>query len=135
MFQADTLPGFVAISAADEPLGLITYSLTDHVQPHECEVVTLSSRDENEGVGAALLDAAIAAAQRAGRARIFLTTTNDNLRALGFYQRRGWVLVRLHKAIIADARQLYPVIPKVGLNRIPLRDEIELEYNPEESRR
>jgi ribosomal protein S18 acetylase RimI-like enzyme len=135
MFQADTLPGFIAVGTSNEPIGLITYSLTEHVQPHECEIVTLSTRAENEGVGAALLDAAVEAALAAGRTRIFLTATNDNLRALGFYQRRGWVLVRLHAGIVADARERYPGIPKVGLNRIPLRDEIELEYNPSESQR
>src|SRR5262249_11195089 len=124
-----------AVNDRNEPLGLITYSLSEHVEPNECEIVTLSSRVEGSGIGAALLDAAIAAARQAGRARIFLTTTNDNLRALGFYQRRGWVLVRLHQAIIVRARERYAGIPKIGLNRIPFRDELELEFRPEEAGR
>jgi GNAT superfamily N-acetyltransferase len=131
MFQADALPGFVAENETGERLGLVTYSLSEHVEPRECEIVTLSSRAENEGVGAALLDAAVAAAGQAGRTRIFLTTTNDNLRALGFYQRRGWILVRLHQGIIVRARERFAGIPKIGLNRIPFRDELELEYRPE----
>ena len=132
-FEADGLPGLVAETDAGERVGLVTYSLAEHVEPHECEIITLSSRAENAGVGSALLDAAIRAAREAGRTRIFLTTTNDNLLALGFYQRRGWILVRLHQAIIARAREHYPGIPKVGLNGIPYRDEIELEYRPEEA--
>ena len=132
MFHADRLPGFIAEDpATDERLGLITYSLTEHVKPHECEVVTLSSRAEGRGVGAALLDAAVQAARAAGRTRVFLTTTNDNLRALGFYQRRGWRLAALHAGIIDEARKLYPGIPTMGLNRIPLRDELELELTLE----
>jgi GNAT superfamily N-acetyltransferase len=134
-FEADALPGFIAENEGGERVGLVTYSVCEHVEPHECEVVTLSSRMEGEGVGAALLDAAVAAARGAGRTRVFLTTTNDNLRALGFYQRRGWILVRLHRGIIAGARERYPGIPKVGMNRIPLRDELELEYRPEEAGR
>jgi GNAT superfamily N-acetyltransferase len=131
-FEADALPGFIAVDSNGGQVGLVTYSLAEHVQPHECEIVTLSSRAENAGVGSALLDAAIAAAKAAGRTRIFLTTTNDNLRALGFYQRRGWILVRLHAGIIVRARHRYPGIPKIGMNGIPWRDEIELEYRPGE---
>jgi ribosomal protein S18 acetylase RimI-like enzyme len=135
MFQADALPGFIAENEHGLPVGLVTYSMSQHVQPDECEIVTLSSRAERGGVGGALLDAAIGAAQAGGRTRVFLTTTNDNLVALGFYQRRGWVLVRLHAGIIVWARERYPGIPRIGLNGIPLRDEIELEYRPEEARR
>ncbi len=132
MFHADQLPGFIAEDpATGDRLGLVTYSLTEHVRPHECEVVTLSSRAEDRGVGDALLHAAVQAATAAGRTRVFLTTTNDNLRALGFYQRRGWRLVALHAGIIDDARRRYPAIPAIGLNRIPLRDELELELTPE----
>src|SRR5262245_32758978 len=134
-FQADALPGFIAEDERGGRIGLVTYSLSEHVEPHECEVITLSSRAENAGVGAALLDEAVGAAKGAGRTRVFLTTTNDNLRALGFYQRRGWILVRLHQGIIVWARERYPGIPKVGMNRIPLRDELELEYRPEEAAR
>jgi GNAT superfamily N-acetyltransferase len=134
MFEADTLPGFVA-DRDGELVGLVTYSLAEHVGPHECEIVTLSSRVEGQGIGGALLDAAIAAALAVGRTRIFLTTTNDNLRALGFYQRRGWILVKLHQGIIVWARERYPGIPKIGMNGIPWRDELELEYRPEEAAR
>jgi GNAT superfamily N-acetyltransferase len=134
MFQADALPGFVA-ERDGQRLGLVTYSLKENIKPNECEIVTLSSRVENSGVGGGLLDAAVAAARGAGKTRIFLTTTNDNLRALGFYQRRGWILVKLHQGIIVWARERYPGIPKIGMNGIPWRDELELEYRPEEAAR
>ena len=78
-------------------------------------------------MGAALLDAVVHAIRTAGCARAFLTTTNDNLRALGFYQKRGWRLAQLHKGIVEDARKRKAVIPEIGMNSIPIRDEIELE--------
>jgi hypothetical protein len=59
--------------------------------------------------------------------RIWLVTTNDNLDALRFYQRRGFVLSALRAGAVADSRQrLKPQIASVGDFGIPLRDELEL---------
>ena len=128
-YQADELPGFVAIDEANNDdggrVGLVTYFL--HSGGWQGEVITLSSRREGAGVGTALLAAAVDAIRKGGCSRAFLTTTNDNLRALGFYQKRGWKLAVLHKGIIDEARKRVPVIPEIGMHGIPLRDEIELE--------
>jgi hypothetical protein len=59
--------------------------------------------------------------------RLWLITTNDNLHALRFYQRRGLVLVAVHRNAIEQSRKLKPQIPKLGYDNIPVRDEIELE--------
>lgn len=123
-YQADALPGFVAVDG-NESIGLVTYSI--HEGGYQAEIVTLSSRRENAGVGAALLNRAVESIRTAGCVRAFLCTTNDNLRALGFYQRRGWRLAQLHKGFIEEARKRVPVIPEVGQHNIPLRDELELE--------
>ncbi|MGW8250920.1 MAG: GNAT family N-acetyltransferase, partial [Anaerolineales bacterium] len=56
-----------------------------------------------------------------------LITTNDNLPALRFYQKRGFHLVALYPNALAESRRLKPEIPFKGLDGIPLRDEIELE--------
>jgi hypothetical protein len=53
-------------------------------------------------------------------------TTNDNLRALRFYQRRLRPLA-VHRDAIARSRALKPSIPEVGVDGIPLRHELELE--------
>jgi ribosomal protein S18 acetylase RimI-like enzyme len=124
--DADALPGFIAT----RPDGLERLGLITHTPPEPrggCEVITLSSRVEDAGVGTALLEAAVRAAREAGCARVFLTTTNDNLRAIGFYQRRGWSLVAVHRGAVDRAREVKPTIPLVGMNGIPLRDELELE--------
>jgi GNAT superfamily N-acetyltransferase len=126
-YQADELPGFVAVDESNQskPIGLVTYFL--HPGGWQGEVITLSTRRENSGAGTALLEAAVNAIRAAGCSRAFLTTTNDNLRALGFYQKRGWKLAMLHKGIIDEARKRHPVIPAIGMHGIPIRDEIELE--------
>lgn len=125
VFAADQLPALIAVvgEVGNERAGLLTYSL----ESDGCEVVTLSSAVEGRGVGAELLRAVECAALDAACERVFLTTTNDNLHALGFYQRRGWNLAALHKGGMDAARRTKPEIPWMGLSRIRLRDEIELE--------
>lgn len=125
--DAHTLPGFVA-EAHDQRVGHVTTAFEPHGAPTgQCEVVTLATGVENRGVGARLLAAAVHAARQRGCARVFLTTANDNLRALGFYQKRGWRIVRAWPGMIDAARALEPSIPVVGMHGIPLHDEIELE--------
>ena len=126
-YQADQLPGFVAIDeqTGGAPIGLVTYCIQDG--GYLGEIVTLSSRRENNGIGAALLDAAVRALREAGCVRAFLCTTNDNLRALGFYQKRGWKLAMLHKGLVEEARKRKAVIPAIGMHGIPINDELELE--------
>jgi ribosomal protein S18 acetylase RimI-like enzyme len=116
------LPGFVA-EEGGERVGLLTY----RVDGADCEVVTIDACPEGAGAGTALLDAAARAARDAGCGRVWLITTNDNLRALRFYQRRGFRLVAVHPDALERSRELKPSIPDIGLDGIPLRDELELE--------
>lgn len=111
-------------SAPMERIGLLTYNLENN----ECEVTTLDSLTENQGVGTALVDALKADMKEAGCERIWLITTNDNLEALKFWQKRDFELVSVHRGAIAQARRLKPQIPIIGKHGIPIRDEIELEF-------
>jgi ribosomal protein S18 acetylase RimI-like enzyme len=122
VFTPAELPGFVALEGC-EPVGLLTYS----AEGDACEVVTIDSLVEGRGVGSALLDAVAESARAAGCRRLWLITTNDNLPALRFYQKRGFVLVRLHRGAVAASRRLKPEIPLTGSEGIPIRDELELE--------
>jgi DNA-3-methyladenine glycosylase I len=58
---------------------------------------------------------------------VHLSTTNDNLHSLGFYQRRGFELLSIRRGAVTESRKRKPGIPLLGENEIPLRDEIELE--------
>jgi ribosomal protein S18 acetylase RimI-like enzyme len=69
---------------------LITYRR----QADQVEIVTIDSLVEKQGIGTALIEAVRQAARAAGCTRLWLITTNDNLTALGFYQKRGFVLFR-----------------------------------------
>jgi ribosomal protein S18 acetylase RimI-like enzyme len=122
IFEPAQLPGFVALEDG-EPAGLVTYS----VDADACEIVTIDSLREGRGIGSALLEAVTEAARAAGCRRLWLITTNDNLPALRFYQKRGFVLAALYRDAVAEARRLKPEIPPRGLDGIPIRDELELE--------
>ena len=122
IYRPEALDGFLALED-DEWLGEITYS----VSGDECEIVSLDSLREGHGIGTKLMDAAVDEARTRSCRRVFLITTNDNLHALGFYQRRGFELVRIHRHALDETRKLKPGIPLIGMNHIPLRDEIELE--------
>jgi DNA-3-methyladenine glycosylase I len=119
VFRPEQLEGFVN----DDWTGLVTYL----IGPAGCEIISLDSLKEGGGTGSALIDAVAREATRRGCTRLFLSTTNDNLRALGFYQRRGFELVTIRRGAVTEARQRKPGIPLIGDNEIPVRDEIELE--------
>jgi GNAT superfamily N-acetyltransferase len=104
--------------------GLLTFQICGE----ECEVVSLDSLKQGQGIGTALLESAVEEAKSRKCHRLFLITTNDNLHALGFYQRRGFELVAVHRGAVNQSRKIKPSIPLIGENGIPLRDEIELEY-------
>ena len=107
----------------DELAGVATYV----VDGRACEVLTLHARMRFGGVGTALLAALADTARRAGCTRMWLVTTNDNVDALRFYQRRGFRLVRLRPGAVDASRAIKPEISAVGDHGIPLRDELELE--------
>ena len=105
-------------------LGLATYV----VDGDSCELLTLHCATRRAGVGTALLTTVQHVARAADCRRLWVVTTNDNVEALRFYQRRGLRLALLRAGAVDRSREhLKPEIPKVGAHGIPLRDELELE--------
>lgn len=121
--DAAGLPGFIA-ERAGTPAGLVTY----HPGVKAWEVVTLDSVLRGCGVGTALLMSVADAARADGATKLWLITTNDNLDALRFYQRRGWRLSEVHVGTVDEARRRKP-IPLVGAYGIEIHDELELELD------
>ena len=107
----------------DEIIGLIIY----RINGKEMEILSLDSLQECKGIGTRLLDTAVAKARATGMQRIMLITTNDNLSALRFYQKRGFEMSRLYCNALEQARKIKPEIPLIGMDGIPLKHEIELE--------
>ena len=122
VFAAE-LPAFVAVDGDGEKIGLLTYEIIGD----QCEVVTLDAFKQFSGIGTALMNRVIETARAAGCRRVWLITTNDNLDAIRFYQKRGFTIAAVHVNAIAHSRTLKPSIPLIGNYGIPIRDEVELE--------
>ena len=121
VIDADDVPALVAWRAG-ERVGLVAYLLTDEA----CEIVALVARPVRQGVGTKLVSAAVDLAREGGCARVEVATTNDNVDALSFYQRRGFALAELHPRMMDEVRRRKPEVPLVGAHGIPLRDVIVL---------
>lgn len=114
-------PGFIA-ERSHRVAGLLTYQLVGDM----LEIVTLNAIDRRAGIGTMLIEAVAGAARHFRCREIRLTTTNDNVDALRFYQRRGFRLAELRPGAVDRSRQEKPEIPRVGEYGIPLHDEIDL---------
>ncbi len=90
------------------------------------EIVALEALDPGAGIGTALVVVATEELERMGVREVWVTTTNDNLDALRFYQRRGFRIEGVRRDAVVEVRALKPTIPVIGDYDIPVRDEIDL---------
>jgi GNAT superfamily N-acetyltransferase len=120
--DASSLPGFVS-----EEKGEITGLITFHIENDELEIISLNSLKGNRGTGTKLLNAVESFALEHNMKRIHMVTTNDNNPAIYFYRKRGYSLFAIHENAVDYARKLKPEIPEIGIDNIPIKDEIELE--------
>lgn len=119
VMDIDAMPALVAV-VTDAPSGALTYRLLGDA----LHIVALATdaMSQRSGVGGYLVAEAELLARRLELARVIVTTTNDNLPALYFFQRRGYRLTDLvPEGVHSQAGGL------AGFAGIPVRDEIRLE--------
>ncbi|RLG76181.1 MAG: GNAT family N-acetyltransferase [Thermoprotei archaeon] len=119
-FVVKDLPAYVAVEG-DNVIGFISYY---DLNSEDTLIVALGilPKYQGLGIGRALIYAVENRAKKASKKRHLVSTTNDNLLALAFYQVLGF--------------QIYEVVPGaiakkhgkaiLGFNNIPIRDEIRL---------
>jgi len=110
-------------SEDEKVIGLITYIVYNNI----LEITSLDSLKENRGIGSKLIETIIQEAKERKIQKIVLITTNDNINAIMFYQKRGFDMVHLFRDALDVSRELKPEITLVGKDSIPLRHEIEFE--------
>jgi ribosomal protein S18 acetylase RimI-like enzyme len=112
----------LAASMKGELAGALAYRLL----PDGLQILALATDPmwQRSGVGGHLVAEAEATARSRGLGRIVVATTNDNLPALYFYQRRNYVVTTLVPGAILPHLK---VAPAAGFGGIPVRDEIRLE--------
>ncbi|MGI9100345.1 MAG: GNAT family N-acetyltransferase [Solirubrobacteraceae bacterium] len=116
-------PGLLA-----EQDGRLAGVLTYVIAGDSCEILTVDATERWHGAGTALVAEVERLARQRGTRRLWVLTTNDNLDALRFYQRRGFHLAELHPGAVEETRaRLKPEIPAFGNHGIPIRDEIVLD--------
>ncbi len=119
VFHCDELDGYAAINEREEIVGLITYT----INKQECEIISLDSLVENKGIGTSLLKKVEEKVLDTCKL-VKVITTNDNIRALAFYQKRGYRLVHIFSNAVEEARKVKPQIPLIADNGIAIRDEL-----------
>jgi len=98
------------------------------MQGENCEIIVFEVFDKFKGTGTILLDELKRIAKDNNCKRIYLMTTNDNLDALRFYQKRGFHICGIHMDSVKVSRKIKPSIGMTGDYGIPMRDEIDLEF-------
>lgn len=122
VFDTVDLPGFICTDD-NKVIGLITYFIDDQ----GCEIVTLNSEQEGQGLAEALINQVIEKAKSSHCERVWLITSNDNSHAIRYYQRRGFEWIAFYKDAMTEARKIKPEIAEIGYNDIPIKHELEFE--------
>ena len=120
VYHADQLSGFIARDD-NERVGLITY----RIEKDQCEITTLNALIQGRGIGSGLIEAVRTVAEQHDCTRVWLVTTNDNVPAMDFYEKRGFRRAAIHREAMTVSRRLKPEIPLHGINGVPIRDEVE----------
>lgn len=123
--DASVLPRIIARDKSGKLVGLATYAID--VASKQCELVSINSIVQGKGTGSHLLKEIEMMAKKLNCVKVWLITTNDNLKAAAFYIKNGYRLIGIHLDALDKSRELKPQIPKIGSNGIPLQDEWKFE--------
>ena len=121
-YKAEDLEGILAYKK-NKIIGLGLY----YIKNNECEIVLLETFIQKKGIGTQIIEKIKEIAKINNCKRLWLITSNDNIDAIKFYQRRGFNIANIYKNAMDKSRELKPSIPLIGNYEIPIKDEIEFE--------
>ena len=119
-YKAEDLEG-ILVYENDKIIGLGLFYIKN-----DCEIVLLETSIQNKGIGTKIIERIKEIAKIKNCNRLWLITTNANINALRFYQRRGFHISNIYINAMEESRKIKPEIPKME-EGIEIRDEIELE--------
>jgi len=119
-FMVAELPAIVA-KVQDAVIGFISFSPTSDA----LLVVALGvlPRYQCRGIGSRLIKKVEDEARKLGKIKVLVSTSNDDLPALGFYQSRGFQIYEVKPNVIAEKHA--KVLREIG--GLPVRDELRLQ--------
>lgn len=107
----------------DNIVGILVYKIFKD----EAEILTLEALEKHHGIGSKLLFRLEQNLKTQNIHSINLITSNDNLNAIRFYQRKGYSFKNIYIGAIDKARMVKPTIPSIGNYGIHVKDELEFE--------
>lgn len=122
-YYPSTLNGIMVLDNK-KVIGFLFYDIQDRV----CEIVVFEIFEKFQGIGTVVLEKLKVIAKNKQCNKLYLMTTNDNLEALRFYQKRGFHICGIHLDSVKVSRKMKPCIGETGDYGIPVRDEIDLEF-------
>jgi len=122
IYKADELDG-VLVYENGKIIGLGLYKIKN-----DCEIVLLETFTQNKGIGSKIIEKIKEIAKAKNCKRVWLITSNENINAIKFYQKRGFHISNIYLNAMEEARKIKPEIPKIA-NGIEIRDEIEFEIS------
>jgi ribosomal protein S18 acetylase RimI-like enzyme len=123
VYDCAELPLLGLFSPSGETLAVASWAPEGDV----AVLCALHALSPGQGAAIQLLDAVKAAAKASGATRLRAMLTNDNLPAMGFYQKQGFRFSGLYVEAIDHYRSVIPTIIRTGHQDIPVRDALELE--------
>lgn len=118
-FRVADLPSYVA-KRKNEVLGFI--STTDVDDSTIIVALAILPKYQDSGIGTALINVVERETKRKKRKRLLVSTSNDDLPALAFYQSQGFQIYEVKPGVIAEKHG------KIleGIGGLPIRDELRL---------
>ncbi len=125
-YETSALPSLGAY-VEDELVGFVSYA----VEGDALDIVVLNILPDYQGagVGKGLVKAAAEEAQGRGLSRLIVATSNDNLAALEFYQRLGFII----EEVVPGRILKHHGGIEAGFAGIPVRDEVRLQLTVTET--
>jgi len=121
-YYPENMEGFLA-EENNKIIGFLIYEN----QGNKYEIIVFEVFEKFKGIGTLLLNALKKLVKDKNLTKLVVMTTNDDLDALRFYQRRGFKICGININAIEKSRKFKPSIPMTGDYNIPIRDEIYLE--------
>ena len=121
-YRTEDLDGILAYDE-EKIIGLGLYYIKDK----ECEIVLMETFLQNKGIGTQIIEKIKEIAKTQNCKRIWLITSNDNIDAIKFYQRKGFCFANIYIKAMDESRKIKPEIPLIGNYGLPIKDEIEFE--------
>jgi len=122
-YRTEDLDGILVYDDNNKIIGLGLYDIKNN----NCEIVLLETFVQNKGIGTQIIERIKEIAKTKHCKKIRLITSNDNINAIKFYQKRGFCIANIYINAMEEARKIKPEIPYIGDYGIPIRDEIEFE--------